>query len=81
MYKALKGAKKLIATKGAARPCKARHKAYGSVATQTANPRELEADLLLKPPRVCRRSMTAGTAKQAERTRRSTYNRRLWSIF
>jgi flagellar protein FlaF len=56
-------------------------KAYGAVAKQTANPRELEADLLLKAAARLQavRDGWEGTRPQLDAA--LTYNRKLWSIF
>src|SRR5215813_11623877 len=55
--------------------------AYGKVAKQTANPRELEADLLLRAAaklQAVRENWDQGRAKLEEAL---LYNRKLWTIF
>ncbi|HWL04749.1 MAG TPA: flagellar biosynthesis regulator FlaF [Xanthobacteraceae bacterium] len=55
--------------------------AYGTVAKQTASPRELEADLLL---RAAARLQSAKDSWETEGTQLNDallYNRKLWSIF
>jgi len=55
--------------------------AYGKVAKQTANPRELEADLLLRAAaklQAVRDNWEQGKAKLEEALH---YNRKLWTIF
>ena len=56
-------------------------KTYGAVANQTANPRELEADLLLNAAARLQAIHDGWDASRPSSTRRSTYNRKLWSIF
>lgn len=54
---------------------------YGAVAKQTANPRELEADLLLNAAARLQAIHDGWDDKRYELTAALTYNRRLWSIF
>jgi len=55
--------------------------AYGAVAKQIANPRELEADLLLKAAARLQGIHDAWDQKRRELDDALLYNRRLWSIF
>jgi flagellar protein FlaF len=55
--------------------------AYGSVAKQIANPRELEADLLLKAAARLQGIHDAWERKKRELDDALLYNRKLWSIF
>ena len=54
---------------------------YGKIAKQTANPRELEADLLLKAAARLQAIRDAWENKQADLDEALLYNRKLWSIF
>ena len=54
---------------------------YGAVAKQTANPRELEADLLLNAAARLQAIHDGWDAKRPELDAALVYNRRLWSIF
>jgi flagellar protein FlaF len=54
---------------------------YGAVAKQTANPRELEADLLLSAAARLQAIHDGWDDKRYELNAALTYNRRLWSIF
>ena len=54
---------------------------YGAVAKQTANPRELEADLLLSAAARLQAIHDGWDAKQPELDAALVYNRKLWSIF
>ena len=54
---------------------------YGAVAKQTANPRELEADLLLDAAARLQAFRDGWTARQSELEGALTNNRKLWSIF
>lgn len=56
-------------------------KTYGKVAKQTANPRELEADLLLKAAARLQAIRDAWDDKRADLDEALLYNRKLWSIF
>jgi flagellar protein FlaF len=56
-------------------------KAYGTVAKQTANPRELEADLLLDAAAKLQTIRDGWDANSAELNAALLYNRKLWSIF
>lgn len=55
--------------------------AYGAVAKQIANPRELEADLLLKAAARLQGIHDSWDRKRRELDDALLYNRRLWSIF
>ena len=55
--------------------------AYGAVAKQTANPRELEADLLLSAAARLQAIHDGWDAKFPELDAALVYNRKLWSIF
>jgi flagellar biosynthesis activator protein FlaF len=55
--------------------------AYGAVAKQIANPRELEADLLLKAASRLQAIHDAWDARRAELDSALLYNRKLWAIF
>ena len=82
MYKALKDAKKLIAyEQELLRQCKTRHKPTGRWRRQIANPRELEADLLLKAASQLQAVHDAWDRKRPELDAALLYNRKLWSIF
>jgi len=56
-------------------------KTYGAVANQTANPRELEADLLLTAAARLQAIRDAWEGKRLELDAALLYNRKLWSIF
>ena len=57
-------------------------KAYGAVAKQTANPRELEADLLLTAAARLQNVRDGWSNRQTSDLESALlYNRRLWSIF
>lgn len=55
--------------------------AYGAVANKTANPRELEADLLLDAAAKLQTIRDGWDSKHAELNAALLYNRKLWSIF
>jgi flagellar protein FlaF len=54
---------------------------YGAVANKTANPRELEADLLLSAAARLQSIRDGWDSKSAELDAALLYNRKLWSIF
>ena len=54
---------------------------YGSVALQIANPRELEADLLLKAASRLQAIHDAWEESKPQLSEALLYNRKLWSIF
>ena len=56
-------------------------RAYGAIATQTANPRELEADLLLNAAARLQTIRDGWDNKNADLDAALLFNRRLWSIF
>ncbi len=56
-------------------------KAYGKVAHQTANPRELEASLLLRAAAQLQTLHDAWEGSGPKLNDAITFNRRLWSIF
>ena len=56
-------------------------KTYGAVANQTANPRELEADLLLTAAAQLQAIRDGWEGKRIELNAALLYNRKLWSIF
>jgi len=55
--------------------------AYSAVAKQIVNPRELEADLLLKAASRLQAIHDAWDRRKAELNEALLYNRKLWSIF
>jgi flagellar protein FlaF len=55
--------------------------AYGKIAQQTANPRELEADLLLSAAAKLQTIRDGWETKYTELDAALLYNRKLWSIF
>jgi flagellar protein FlaF len=55
--------------------------AYATVAKQIVNPRELEADLLLKAASRLQSILDAWDRKKSELNAALLYNRKLWSIF
>lgn len=55
--------------------------AYSKVASQTLNPRDLEAHLLLKAASRLQAIRESWDAKQADLDDALHYNRKLWSIF
>ena len=55
--------------------------AYGAIAKQTANPRELEADLLLSAAARLQAIHDGWDDKSPELDEALLYNRKLWSIF
>jgi flagellar protein FlaF len=54
---------------------------YGAIAKQTANPRELEADLLLNAAARLQAISDGWDRKHSELNGVLLYNRKLWSIF
>jgi flagellar biosynthesis activator protein FlaF len=56
-------------------------KTYGAIAAQTANPRELEADLLLNAAARLQAIRDGWDSRQPELNAALYFNRRLWSIF
>ena len=54
---------------------------YGAIAKKTANPRELEADLLLTAAARLQAIRDGWDSKRAELDAALRYNRQLWSIF
>jgi flagellar protein FlaF len=56
-------------------------KAYGAVAKQTANPRELEADLLLSAAARLQAIRDGWDGTRPDLPDALNYNRKLWSIF
>jgi flagellar protein FlaF len=54
---------------------------YGAIAKQTANPRELEADLLLNAAAKLQTIRDGWESKHPELSSALLYNRKLWSIF
>lgn len=55
--------------------------AYGTTATKTASPRELEADLLLSAAARLQAIRDGWANKHSELDAALIYNRKLWSIF
>jgi flagellar protein FlaF len=55
--------------------------AYGAVAKQIANPRELEANLLLKAAAQLQAISDGWERKQSDLDGALLYNRKLWTIF
>src|SRR5690349_21794082 len=55
--------------------------AYSNVAKQIANPRELEAQLLLKAAARLQSVQDGWAARKSELNNALLYNRKLWSIF
>jgi flagellar protein FlaF len=56
-------------------------RAYGAIANQTANPRELEADLLLNAAARLQAIRDGWADKKPELGAALLFNRKLWSIF
>jgi flagellar biosynthesis activator protein FlaF len=56
-------------------------RAYGAIAKQIANPRELEADLLLKAASRLQAVQESWQGSHTDLSDALLYNRRLWSIF
>jgi flagellar protein FlaF len=56
-------------------------KAYGKIAKQTGNPREVEADLLLKAAARLQAIRDGWESKRPDLEDALLYNRKLWSIF
>ena len=56
-------------------------KTYGKIAKQTVDPRELEADLLLKAAARLQAIRDSWDSKRIELDDALLYNRKLWSIF
>jgi flagellar protein FlaF len=54
--------------------------AYGKTASQTTNPRELEADLLLQAASQLQSIRDGWESKQSELNAALTNNRKLWSL-
>lgn len=57
------------------------HKAYATVAKETASPRELEATLLLKAASKLQSAYDCWSQESQELDDALLYNRRLWTIF
>jgi flagellar biosynthesis activator protein FlaF len=55
--------------------------AYAAVATKTANPRELEATLLLKAASRLQAIKDGWDARKGDLHEALTYNRKLWTVF
>ena len=55
--------------------------AYGQVAKQTANPRQLEADLLLKAASKLQAIQDGWDSRRPELDAALHFNRKLWSVF
>lgn len=55
--------------------------AYGKIAKQTANPRQLEADLLLKAASRLQAIQDGWDARRPELDAALHFNRKLWSVF
>jgi len=55
--------------------------AYGTVALQTASPRELEADLLLKAASRLQAVQDSWESRRNELSDALVFNRRLWALF
>jgi flagellar biosynthesis repressor protein FlbT len=82
LYKALKETRKLIAYEQDCLAMNQASKAYTNVAKQTAAPRELEADLLLKAASQLQAVHDSWRDnKPAGLNQALMYNRRLWTVF
>jgi flagellar biosynthesis repressor protein FlbT len=80
-YKALKEARKLIAYEGEYLEMNYASKAYAKVAKETARPRELEANLLLKAAAQLQAVHDSWRDKPQGLNDALMYNRRLWTVF
>lgn len=81
LYKALKQARKLIAQEKELLKVNYAAQAYAKTAKETASPRELEANLLLKAAAKLQAAHDAWPQKSAEFKEALLYNRRLWTVF
>ena len=81
LYKALKETRKLIAYEKDQSEMQHAAKAYAKVATETLNPRELEASLLLKAAAQLQSVHDTWSDKNASLNDALMYNRRLWTVF
>jgi flagellar biosynthesis repressor protein FlbT len=82
LYKALKEARKLITYEEEAREMNHASKAYTKVARETANPRDLEASLLLKAAAKLQAVQDSWKDRRPQALDEALlYNRRLWTVF
>jgi flagellar protein FlbT len=81
LYKALKEAHKLIAYERGCLAMNHASKAYAKVARETAPPRDLEANLLLKAAAKLQAVHDSWDDKPAGLNDALMYNRRLWTVF
>jgi flagellar protein FlbT len=81
LYKALKDARKLIEYEEESLAMNHASKAYQDVAKQTANPRDLEANLLLKAASQLQAVQDNWRDKPKGLEEAVMYNRRLWTVF
>jgi flagellar biosynthesis repressor protein FlbT len=80
LYKALKEARKLIAYEEEQSKMNEASKAYAKVAKETASPRELEANLLLKAAAQLQTVHDSWRDKPTGLNAALMYNRRLWTV-
>ncbi len=81
LYKALKETRKLIAYEEDIREMHHASKAYAKTAKETANPRDLEASLLLKAAAKLQAVQDSWRDKPTGLDDALMYNRRLWTVF
>ncbi len=81
LYKALTEARKLIAYEEERRSMNHAAKSYAKTAKETANPRELEATLLLKAAAQLQAVHDSWRNKPSGLHEALLYNRRLWTVF
>jgi flagellar protein FlbT len=81
LYKALKETRKLIAYEKDRSEMQNAAKAYAKVATETLNPRELEASLLLKAAAQLQTVHDTWSDRHPSLNDALLYNRRLWTVF
>jgi flagellar biosynthesis repressor protein FlbT len=81
LYKALKETRKLIAYERERLEMNYASKAYAKIANETAGPRELEANLLLKAAAQLQAIHDSWRDKPKGLNDALMYNRRLWTIF
>jgi flagellar biosynthesis repressor protein FlbT len=81
LYKALKEARKLIAYEKETLEMNYASKAYAKTAKETASPRQLEANLLLKAAAQLQAVYETWQEKPIGLDEALLYNRRLWTVF
>jgi flagellar biosynthesis repressor protein FlbT len=81
LYEALKETRRLIAHERETQKVNYAAQAYAKVAKETASPRELEANLLLRAAAKLQAAQDAWPEKSVEFKNALLYNRKLWTVF